>query len=94
MMLRDGASLTPALAAAEVFNKTTLNRIRSGAETGNVLSAAGQIARFYEQETTYKMNSLVMWIQNMIMLFVGVVITLLTVVSSEIALVSPPTPGL
>jgi type IV pilus assembly protein PilC len=94
MMLRDGASLVPALAASKVFNKNTLNRLRSGAETGNVLASAGQIARFYEQETTYKMNNLIMSIQNFIGAFIGIVITALTIVSSEIAMVSPPTPGM
>ena len=94
MMLRDGASLVPALAASKVFNRTTLNRLKTGAETGNVLASAGQIARFYEQETTYKMNGVILNIQNIIGAFIGIVITLLTIVSSEIAMVSPKTPGM
>ncbi|HPY96853.1 MAG TPA: type II secretion system F family protein, partial [Candidatus Cloacimonadota bacterium] len=59
MMLKEGAALVPALQASGVFNRTTLNRLRSGAETGNVVSSAEQIAKFYEQETTYKMQSLI-----------------------------------
>jgi len=94
MMLRDGASLVPALNASKVFNRTTLNRLRSGAETGNVLASAVQISRFYEKETTYKMSNVIMSIQNFIGMFIGVVILLLTIVSSEIAMVSPPTPGM
>jgi type IV pilus assembly protein PilC len=94
MMLKDGASLVPALAASKVFNRTTLNRLKTGAETGNVLASASQIAKFFEQETTYKMNNVILNIQNLIGAFIGIVITLLTVVSSEIAMVSPKTPGM
>ncbi len=94
MMLKEGASLVPALQAAGVFNRTTLNRLRSGSETGNIVSSAEQIAKFYEQETTYKMQSLIMSIQSLIGAFIGIVITALTVVSSEIAMISPKTPGM
>ncbi|MDX9870777.1 MAG: type II secretion system F family protein [Candidatus Cloacimonadales bacterium] len=94
MMLKEGAALVPALQASGVFNRTTLNRLRSGAETGNVVSSAEQIAKFYEQETTYKMQSLIMSIQSLISAFIGIVITALTVVSSEVAMISPKTPGM
>ncbi len=94
MMLKEGAALVPALQASGVFNRTTLNRLRSGTETGNVVSSAEQIAKFYEQETTYKMQSLIMSIQSLISAFIGIVITALTVVSSEVAMISPKTPGM
>jgi type IV pilus assembly protein PilC len=93
LMLRDGASLVPALNAAKVFNKQTLNRLRMGAETGNVLASSEQIARYYELETTYKMRGVILSIQNFVMIFIGVVITAITIVSSEIAMVTPSTPG-
>ena len=94
MMLRDGAALVPALATSKVFNQTTLNRLRSGAETGNILASANQIARFFEQETTYKMKGVIGSIEMIVMIYIGVVLVLLTVVSSEIAMVSPPVPGM
>ncbi|MCL2063867.1 MAG: type II secretion system F family protein [Candidatus Cloacimonetes bacterium] len=94
MMLRDGAALVPAMAASKVFNQTTLNRLRSGAETGNILASANQIARFFEQETTYKMKGVIGSIEMFVMIYIGVVLVLLTVVSSEIAMVSPPVPGM
>ena len=94
MMLRDGASLVPSLNAAGVFNKQTLNRLRTGAETGNVLASAEQIARFYELETTYKMKGVILSIQNFVGMFIGVAILVITIVSSEIAMVSPATPGM
>jgi len=94
LMLKEGMSLVPALTAAKVFNKTTLSRFKTGSETGNVLTAAEQIAKFYEKETTYKMQNLIQSIQTLIGAFIGIVITALTVVSAEIATVSPKTPGM
>ncbi len=94
LMLKEGKSLVPALAQANVFNKGTLSRLKAGSETGNILQSARQIAAFYEKETTYKMQNVIMSIQGFINLFIAIVITMLTVVSSEIAMVQPPTPGM
>lgn len=93
LMLKEGMPLVPALHRAEVFNRATLNRLKTGTESGNVLQSAKQIASYYEQETVYKMEVLIESIQVYIGLFIGLVITLLTIVSSEIAMVSPPAPG-
>jgi len=94
MMLRDGAPLVPALHASEVFNRNTLNRLKTGAETGNVLASAGQIATFYEQETSYRMNRVIASIQSYIVIAIGIIITIITIISSEIAFVQPPMPGM
>ena len=94
LMLKEGMSLVPALERAKVFNHTTLSRFKAGSETGNVLTSAQQIAKFYEKETTYKMQNLIASIQTLIGAFIGIVITALTIVSAEIATVSPPTPGM
>ncbi len=91
MMLREGEAFVPAMEAAGIFTKTTLTRLRTGQETGNILQAAQQIATYYEAETTYKMNSMIEYIQTIVALFISIVITLLTVVSAEIATISPPT---
>ncbi len=92
LMLKEGMSLVPALAKAEVFNQSTLSRLKTGTESGNILQSAQQISTFYEKETTYKMQNLIQSIQTFIGVFIAIVITLLTIVSSEIALISPPTP--
>jgi type IV pilus assembly protein PilC len=92
LMLKEGEAFVPAMEASEVFNRTTLTRLRTGAETGNILQAAQQISSFYEAETTYKMKALIEYIQTFVGLFIAVAITFLTVVSAEIATVSPPTP--
>ncbi len=94
LMLKEGMPLVPALHKAEVFNTSTLNRLKTGTESGNVLQSAQQIASFYEQEITYKMENIIESIQVFVGLFIGVIITLLTIVSSEIAMISPPAPGI
>ena len=94
LMLKEGESLVPALTKAKVFNKGSLSRLKAGAETGNVLQSAKTIAAFYEKETSYKMENIIQSIQTIIGAFIAIVITLLTIVSSEIAMVQPPAPGM
>jgi type IV pilus assembly protein PilC len=74
-----------------VFTRTALMRLKTGQETGTILQSAQQIATFYEAETTYKMNNLIEYIQSIVGLVVAIAITFLTVVSAEIATISPPT---
>ena len=92
LMLKEGMQLVPALEKADVFNQSTLSRLKTGTESGNILQSAQQISLFYEKETTYKMQNIIQSIQTLVGGFIAVVITLLTVVSSEIATISPPTP--
>ncbi len=92
LMLKEGMQLVPALDRADVFNQSTLSRLKTGTESGNILQSAQQISIFYEKETTYKMQNIIQSIQTMVGGFIAIVITLLTVVSSEIATISPPTP--
>ena len=94
LMLKKGEALVPAFEKANVFNDSTLSRLKSGTETGNVLKSAQQIAAIYEKETTYKMNNIIDSIQSIIGVFIAIAITALTIVSAEIATVSPPTPGM
>ncbi len=91
LMLREGEAFVPAMEASGVFNRTTITRLKTGQETGNILQAAQQICSFYEAETTYKMNALVEYIQTIVALFITIAITFLTIVSAEIATISPPT---
>ena len=93
MMLKDGKPLIQALEKADVFNNSTLSRLKTGSETGNILQSAQQISSFYEKETTYKMEGIIQSIQTFIGAFIGITITLLTMVSAEIATASPPPPG-
>jgi type IV pilus assembly protein PilC len=65
--------------------------MRTGQETGTILQSAQQIAMYYEAETTYKIHNLIEYIQTFVGLFISIAITALTVVSAEIATISPPT---
>ena len=91
LMLKEGLGFVEAMTAAEVFTRTTLTRLRTGQETGTLLQSAQQIATFYESETTFKMNNLIEYIQTLVGLVIAIAITFLTVVSAEIATISPPT---
>lgn len=93
LMLREGEAFVPAMEAAGIFTKTAITRLKTGQETGNILQAAQQIATYYEAETTYKMASMIEYISTFVGLFISIVITLLTVVSAEIATISPPSSG-
>jgi len=91
LMLKEGEGFVESMEASGVFTKTALTRLKTGSETGNILQAAQQIATYYEAETTYKMQSMIEYIQSFVGIFIAIAITLLTVVSAEIATISPPT---
>jgi type IV pilus assembly protein PilC len=94
MMVEKGAGITEAFEASGVFTKTAISRLHSGAETGTVKHTALQLAEYYEKETTYKMRNAIDFIQLWISLIIMVVLTLLTLVSSETATFHPSTnPG-
>lgn len=90
-MLKEGEAFVPAMEASGVFTKMAITRLRTGQESGNVLQAAQQISRFYESETTYKLGNLIEYMQTIVALFIAIAISLLTMISAEIATISPPT---
>ena len=94
MMVEKGAGITEAFEASGVFTKTAISRFHSGAETGTVKHTSLQLAEYYEKETTYKMRNAIDFIQLWISLIIMVVLTMLTLVSSETATFHPSTaPG-
>lgn len=94
MMVERGAGITEAFEASGVFTKTAISRFHSGAETGTVKHTALQLAEYYEKETNYKMRNAVDFIQLWVNMIIMVVLTLLTLVSSETASFHPSTaPG-
>jgi type IV pilus assembly protein PilC len=94
MMIQKGAGITEAFEATGVFTKTAISRFHSGAETGTVKHTALQLAEYYEKETTYKMKNAIDYIQLMISMVIMVVLTGLTIVSSETATIRPKNPAL
>lgn len=92
MMVEKGAGITEAFEAAGVFTKTAISRFHSGAETGTVKNTALQLADYYEKETSYKMRNAIDYIQVIISMVIMVVLTALTIVSSETATIRPKNP--
>lgn len=92
MMLERGKGLTEAFEATGVFTRTAVSRFNSGAETGTVKNTAIQLAEYYEKETTYRMKNAIEVIQLSISMIIMVVLTALTLVSSETATVRPESP--
>lgn len=94
MMVEKGAGITEAFEASGVFTKTAISRFHSGAETGTVKHTANQLAEYYEKETGYKMRNAIDFIQLWITMIIMVVLTALTLVSSETAFIKPKRPGM
>lgn len=94
MMTQKGAGITEAFEAANVFTKTAISRFHSGAETGTVKNTALQLAEYYEKETSYKMRNAIDYIQVVISMVIMIVLTALTIVSSETATVRPKNPAM
>lgn len=92
MMLERGKGLTEAFEATGVFTKTAISRFSSGAETGTVKITALQLAEYYEKETGYRMKNAIEAIQLSVSMIMMLVLTALTLVSSETALVKPEGP--
>ncbi len=93
-MVDKGAGLTEAFEAAGVFTRTAISRFHSGAETGTVKNTAAQLADYYEKETGYKMRNAIDFIQLWITMIIMIVLTMLTLVSSETAMIRPKAPGM
>jgi type IV pilus assembly protein PilC len=89
MMVAQGAELVRSMEASGVFTQMSLARFRSGAETGNVRNSAQQMADYYEAETTLKLREAVETIQTIVAIIITIAICFLTIISSEIALISP-----
>ena len=94
MMVAKGAELMRSMEASGVFTSMALARFRSGAETGNVRQSAQQMADYYEKETTMKLQMAVETIQTVVAIIITVAICFLTIISSEIALISPTSSGM
>jgi len=93
VMLREGKSFTECAEKTGVFPSNAIHRFRSGEESGTLRESALQLANYYEKETTHKMSRVVDMTNLLISVIVTVLILVLTLISSEIGLVSPNTTG-
>jgi len=92
MMVKEGKGLVESLERTKVFTKNALSRLRSGAESGTLRMAAQQLANYYEKETTYKLKNIIDLINISISMFIMIIMIILTLVSSETALIKPESP--
>jgi type IV pilus assembly protein PilC len=88
-MLEDGEGLIEAMESAAVFPRSALSRYRLGAESGSLKENSGLLADYYEKQTTYKMESVINWINLGINMFIFVALIYITIVSSEAAIIQP-----
>lgn len=94
-MLREGKSLSDAMEGSGIFPKNVIYALRSGEESGTLREAMLRLANFYEKETTHKMSRVVDVINLIISVVISVLIVGITLLSSEVGFVSPPTnPGM
>ncbi len=92
MMLEDGKGLLESMEATGVFTHTALSRFKLGVESGALKENAYQLANYYEVQTGYKMESLIDTINLFINLFIMIALIVITVVSSEAAVIKPSSP--
>ncbi len=93
-MLEEGKGLVESLEDTGVFTQTAISRFRLGAESGALRENAQQLAKYYEIQTTYKLESVIDQINLFINLFIMVALIGITIVSSESALIQPSAPGM
>ncbi|TKJ39729.1 type II secretion system protein [candidate division LCP-89 bacterium B3_LCP] len=93
LMLKEGQGLVEALEKTGVFTKNALSRLHSGAETGTIRETALQVANYYEKETTHKLRNIIDLIQVFIAMAIMIVMTAITIISSETAVIKPKMPG-
>lgn len=91
-MLREGRGFSDSLDRADVFPENAIYSLRTGEESGTLREAALRLANFYEKETTHKMVRVVELINLTISIFISLLIVGITLLSSEVGFVSPPTP--
>ncbi|MFQ5771868.1 MAG: type II secretion system F family protein, partial [bacterium] len=91
-MLKEGKSFVECLSRANCFTLNAIRRLRSGEESGTLRESALQLANYYEKETSHKMKRFMDLINLSIAIVLTIMIIALTLVSSEIGFVSPPSP--
>ena len=89
MMLKEGKGFVESLKATGVFTDTAISRFNSGAQTGTIRKTALQLAEYYERDTSYRMKTVVDFININLSLLIMIIMIALTIVSSETATIKP-----
>jgi len=91
-MLREGKSFNDALEQAAIFPQNAIYSLRTGEESGTLREAMLRLANFYEKETSHKMGRVIDLINLIISILISILIVGITLLSSEVGFVSPPSP--
>lgn len=94
LVVKHGARLVDALEKAGVFPENALTRLRTGEASGALKRASLQVANYYEKDSNYRARAVIDWIQVAVALLITVVMTVLTIISSETAVIQPQIPGM
>jgi type IV pilus assembly protein PilC len=94
LMVKQGMGLVDALEKAHVFTQNALARLRAGEASGTLKRASLQVANYYEKDSTYRMRAFIDWIQVTVAILITVAMTVLTIISSETAVIQPEVPGI
>ncbi len=92
IMLREGRGFTDALEASGIFPKNVIYTLRTGEESGTLRESMLRLANFYEKETTHKMSRVVDLVNLTMSVVISLIIVGITLLSSEVGFVSPPSP--
>ena len=90
-MLREGRGLSDSMEGSGIFPKNVIYTLRSGEESGTLREAMLRLANFYEKETTHKMSRVLDVINLVLSLVISLMIVGITLLSSEVGFISPPT---
>ena len=90
---KHGLGFVEALEKSGVFNQNVLARFRAGEASGTLKKSSLQIAKYYEKDSTYRMRAVLDWIQVSVAILITIVMTALTIISSETAVIQPNMPG-
>ena len=90
---KHGMGFVDALEKSGVFNQNVLARFRAGEASGTLKRSSLQIADYYAKDSSYRMRAVIDWIQVSVAILITIVMTALTIISSETAVIQPNMPG-
>lgn len=89
MMTQRGVGIAEGMIASGIFTDTAISKFKAGEETGNIKSAALQLADYYESDTTYRLKNFIEYVQIFIAMVILIGMILITLISAETAFVRP-----
>ena len=78
-MVREGESLSQALASKQVVPALALDMIEVGESSGALAPMLTSVAEFYEEEVALRINALVSFVEPVILIFMGTVVAFILI---------------